>query len=138
MAEIGVIGWGMVGQAIGKGFATKSENQVYWFDKFKKSPHTLTQVVEKSEFIFVCVPTLVNDDDSGIDPSIVSEVVKASAKLALGTRKIIIMKSTVVPGTTVKFVNKHKGVEFVVNPEFLTEINAPHDFLNPSRVVLAH
>ncbi|QQS39185.1 UDP-glucose/GDP-mannose dehydrogenase family protein [Candidatus Woesebacteria bacterium] len=136
MADIGIIGWGVVGQAAGNGFATKKGNRIYWFDEYKKSPYTLGQVVEKSEFIFVCVPTPVYDDESGIDLSVVNSVVKNIAEYAKGTNKIVIIKSTVIPGTTAGFSRKYKDVEFAMNPEFLTEINAPWDFLNPSRVVI--
>jgi lactate dehydrogenase-like 2-hydroxyacid dehydrogenase len=40
--NIGVIGYGYVGRATGEGFATNLKNKVFWFDKFKESPNTLT------------------------------------------------------------------------------------------------
>jgi len=133
---VGVIGWGFVGQATGLGFASNKKNKVFWYDKFKKSPNTLDEVVEKSDFIFVCVPTPIFDDYSGMDMSIVEGVIKEIAPKVTGTDKILIIKSTSLPGTSKKMAKKFKGINFVMNPEFLTQINANRDFLNPARTVI--
>ena len=53
-----------------------------------------------------------------------------------GTDKILILKSTSLPGTTKKMTKKYPGVNFVMNPEFLTQKNANRDFLNPARTVI--
>lgn len=136
MAKIGVIGWGFVGQATGLGFASNKANKVFWYDKFKKSPNTLDEVVEKSDFIFVCVPTPIFDDYSGMDMSIVEGVIDEIAPKVTGTNKILIIKSTSLPGTSKKMSKKFKGINFVMNPEFLTQINANRDFLKPARTVI--
>jgi len=62
------------------------------------------------------------------------------------TYHVVVVKSTVVPGTTEQVVlplleeasGKRAGVDFGVatNPEFLTEGEAVRDFLSPDRVVL--
>ena len=59
---------------------------------------------------------------------------------------VVVVKSTVVPGTTEKTVRpileeasgKRAGADFGVgmNPEFLTEGEAINDFMNPDRIVL--
>jgi UDPglucose 6-dehydrogenase len=134
--NIGVIGYGYVGRATGEGFATNPENKVFWFDKFKESPNTLDEVIKKSDFIFIAVPTPIFEDYSGMDMSIVEEVVGEVAEKAKGTDKIIIIKSTSLPGTTNKMAKKYPGVNFVMNPEFLTQKNASVDFLNPYRTVI--
>lgn len=136
MADIGIIGWGVVGKAVGIGFATQKENRIYWYDKFKRSPYSLVQVVEKSRFVFVCVPTPMLADGSGIDSSIIDGVVSEIAPYLSNTEKILILKSTIAPGTTKSLAEKHPEVNFVMNPEFLTEVNAPWDFLHPARVVI--
>ena len=48
MANVGIIGWGYVGCATGKGFSTNKSNKIFWYDKYKKSPNTLSDIVEKS------------------------------------------------------------------------------------------
>lgn len=133
---VGVIGYGYVGHATGVGFGTNPENKIFWFDKFKESPNTLKEVIEKSEFIFICVPTPIFSDYSGMDMSIVEEVIGQVAKEIKDPGKIIIIKSTSLPGTTKKMAEKYPHVNFVMNPEFLTQKNADADFLKPYRTVI--
>lgn len=130
--QIGIIGFGIVGQAIEYGFRGED---IYIYDKFK-GYLTLKEVCDKSEFIFVSVPTPILEDESGIDLSIVQEVVGEVARETQGTDKILIIKSTVVPGTTVSFQKKYPKVNFCFNPEFLTEANFLEDFVKADRCVV--
>lgn len=136
MNNIGVIGYGFVGEATGSGLSTSKQNVVRWFDKFKESPNTFDEVVEKSEFIFICLPTPMFRDYSGQDISIVKEVLEILVPKVSNTNKIIIVKSTVLPGTTASFAKKYPKVNFVMNPEFLTQNKAKADFMNPARTVI--
>src|SRR3989344_2699115 len=70
-------------------------------------------------------------------PSVAREVRRFKiAKLALGSDKIIIIKSTVTPGTTVKYIKKYPKVLFCFNPEFLRESSFLYDFVNTDRIVI--
>lgn len=129
---IGIIGFGIVGQAVQYGF--KSE-KIFIYDKFKDYL-SLEEVCKNSEFIFICVPTPILEDGSGIDLSIVEENVDEIAKHIEGTDKIIIIKSTSVPGTTARLAAKYPNVKFAFNPEFLTEANFLEDFVNSDRCVI--
>jgi len=134
--KVGVIGYGYVGRATGQGFSSNPENKVFWYDKFKESPNTLDEVIKNSDFIFIAVPTPIFSDYSGMDMSIVEEVIGQVAPKVAGTDKIIVIKSTSLPGTTKKMAKKYPGVNFVMNPEFLTQENASADFLKPFRTVI--
>lgn len=136
MNKIGIIGYGFVGEATGTGFAKSSKNKIYWYDKFKKSPNTLDEVICNSEFIFICLPTPMFRDYSGMDMSIVEGVIDEIAPKLSGTNKMLIIKSTVLPGTTKKLQNKYPDINFAMNPEFLTQKKAKLDFLNPARTVI--
>ncbi len=129
---IGIVGYGIVGQAVEYGF--KGE-QIFIYDKYKDYL-SLEEVCKKSEFIFICVPTPILEDGSGIDLSIVEENVDQIAKYIDGTDKIIIIKSTSVPGTTARMAKKYPNVNFAFNPEFLTEANFLEDFVNSDRCVI--
>ena len=129
---IGIVGYGIVGQAVEYGF--KSE-KIFIYDKYKNYL-PLEEVCQNSEFIFICVPTPILDDGSGIDLSIVEENVDAIAKFIEGTDKIIVIKSTSVPGTTARLSKKYPNVNFAFNPEFLTEANFLEDFVNSDRCVI--
>lgn len=136
MNNIGIVGWGFVGQATGRGLARNKKNKIYIFDKLRTSKLTLKEVVARSEFIFVCVPTPMHADYSGMSMAIVNEVAGRIAKEAKGTGKIIIIKSTVLPGTVAGYIKKYPKVNWAMNPEFLTQNNANWDFAHPSRTVI--
>lgn len=135
--NIGIIGYGFVGQAVANGFktASKSKDHILWYDKFKDGS-TLKEVIDKSEFIFVCLPTPMKQDESGIDLTIFEEMIPQIAKHTDNTDKIIVIKSTVTPGTTVKFEKRFPKLKFCFNPEFLTEANFMEDFINAERTVI--
>ncbi len=130
--KLGIIGYGIVGQAVEYGF---SNYEIRMYDKFKNLD-SLEDVVSKSEFIFICLPTPIKSDESGIDLSIINEVVGKVAKITAGTDKIIVLKSTVVPGTTAGFIKKYPKSLFCFNPEFLREASFMQDFVNTDRIVI--
>lgn len=134
--NIGIVGWGFVGQATGKGLAKNKKNKIFIYDKLRTSKLTLKEVVDRSEFIFVCVPTPMHADYSGMSMAIVDEVAGQIAKEATGTDKIVIIKSTVLPGTVAGYIQKYPKVNWSMNPEFLTQKNANYDFAHPFRTVL--
>ena len=107
----------------------------------------LAGAVAASRVTFVCVGTPSRPDGS-IDTSFVEQVAAqvGSALGAVDRGQCVVVKSTVVPGTTDGVVTevlertsgKRAGVEFGVgaNPEFLTEGQAVDDFLQPDRIVI--
>ena len=135
--KIGIIGYGYVGQAVANGFnkASKGKDTIRYHDKYKEST-PLKEVIEASEYIFVCLPTPMKEDESGIDLSIIEEMIPEITKYTDKTEKIIIIKSTVIPGTTSYFSKKYPRSQFIFNPEFLTEANYLEDFLNADRTVI--
>ena len=134
MADIGIVGWGVVGQATGEGF--KKAHSVLWHDPHKEGGVELPELIEKSELIFICVPTPMFRNYSGMDMSIVEGVLDLIVPKVSGAKKIVIIKSTSLPGTTAKYAKKYPSVNFAMNPEFLTQNKAKEDFLNPARTVI--
>ena len=121
--NLGIIGYGFVGQAVANGFQVTSNGKdtILWYDKFKESS-SLEEVIKKSEIIFVCLPTPMKQDETGIDLSIFEEMIPQITKYTDNTDKIIVIKSTVIPGTTVKFEKLFPKSQFCFNPEiFLTD-----------------
>lgn len=135
--NLGIIGYGFVGQAVANGFnvSSKGKDTIRYFDKYKES-ESLADVVTKSEFTFVCLPTPMKQEESGIDLSIIEESIPRIAQYTDGTDKIVVIKSTVIPGTTAKLEKAHPKTQFAFNPEFLTEANFLEDFLNADRTVI--
>lgn len=133
--SIGIIGYGIVGSALAHGFSGKKRYTIRYYDKFQNT-ESLKSVVEKSEFIFICLPTPMLADESGIDLSIITETVAKITPLTNGTNKIVTIKSTVVPGTTAAFQKQYPETTFAFNPEFLTEANYLEDFLSADRTIV--
>jgi UDPglucose 6-dehydrogenase len=106
----------------------------------------LTEAVASSDLSMIAVGTPFND--GRIDLTSVRRVAEqiGSALRRCSRYHVVVVKSTVVPGTTEKVVlpilenasGKTAGVDFGVgmNPEFLTEGQAVSDFLKPDRIVL--
>ena len=99
----------------------------------------LKSAVEKSQIIFLCLPTPQSEDGSAD----LTHVLSVSEKIAgyLNEDKILISKSTVPVGTVEKLgqLFKKKGkytVEVVSNPEFLKEGTALQDSLKPDRIII--
>ena len=51
-------------------------------------------------------------------------------------KMIVVVKSTIPPGTTKKLNDLNKNIDIVFNPEFLTEANFIEDFKNQNRIIL--
>lgn len=137
-AKLGIIGYGIVGQALAYGFSQpdiKDKYEIRFYDKYKDT-ESLESVVAASEFIFICLPTPMKEDESGIDLSIIEESISEITKYTNKTDKIIVIKSTVVPGATASLEKKYPKTNFAFNPEFLTEANYLEDFLNADRNVI--
>lgn len=135
VATIGVIGYGFVGKAVEYGF--KANNKILICDKYL--PYLpLEKIVRKAEIIFICVPTPMDGGYQHIDLSIVEEVVKETVVLAKKFKKepILVIKSTVIPGTTRHLGKKYNWLKILFNPEFLTEANYLSDFVEADRMVI--
>lgn len=104
----------------------------------------LAAAVRGSDVTFICVGTPSRPDGS-IDTSFV-QTAATEVGVVLRPGHSVIVKSTVVPGTTDTVVSDllavasglRPGVDFGVgaNPEFLTEGQAVDDFRRPDRIVI--
>ena len=135
MARIGIIGYGFVGKAVECGF--KPLHRIFIHDNAISSL-TIEEVVDNSDFIFVCVPTPMDSSYRKIDLSIVEEVVGQIVNRSGNdkTSPLIVIKSTVIPGTTQNLAKKFASRNIVFNPEFLTEANYLNDFIHPDRIII--
>jgi len=81
------------------------------------------------------VPTPSNEDGS-IHLGIIDEVLKEISEVNKNKSNVILIRSTVVPGTTRGLQRKYPDLSLVFNPEFLTERSAKFDFINQSRFIV--
>jgi UDP-glucose 6-dehydrogenase len=133
--EIGLVGFGFVGRALHHGFAQTAIFRIFDANPIV-SENTFEETIRNSEFIFICVPTPLSLETGKCDTSIIDKVLNDSVPFASNSDKIIIIKSTVIPGTTDYFIKKYPTLNIICNPEFLTERSYKLDFINASRVIL--
>jgi len=127
---IGIIGGGFVGSAIARYYRNK-ERDVKVYDKYKESD-SIDDVI-KQDFIFIAVPTPF---EKGFDRTYIDDAMSNAAKAEDG--KIVIIKSTVIPGTTEDYQKQYPHLNMFFNPEFLTESTADQDFAFPDRQIVGH
>jgi len=137
--NIGVVGYGTVGKAVTQGFRKKGHlvyvNDIKELENEKS--HNKEILMKECPVIFICVPTPPKEDDS-IDLRGVERVVEELRRYSYTTSSvtILVIKSTVIPGTTNRLSLKYPEFTFAVNPEFMRMKYALHDFLNPERIVV--
>ncbi len=126
--KIGICGLGMVGGTLRKWFE-KQSCELFLYDKFKKigSPELLNE----ADFIFIAVPTPTTE--VGCDINAVNEVFGG-----LKGEKVVIIKSTIIPGTTDKLQIKYPQHKILFNPEFLTAETSEKDMEHPDRQIVGY
>jgi UDPglucose 6-dehydrogenase len=131
--KIGIVGLGYVGGAIRHWFRkSKKSAAIFLYDKYKKIGSI--EEVNFADVVFVAVPTPFNENRGGYDDSAVREAV---SKIKDG--KTVIIKSTVVPGSTDWFQKKYPKKTFLFNPEFLRGLRTKtilKDFMRPDRQIV--
>lgn len=131
--KLGVIGVGMVGGALNKYLEKrnyKAGENLFVYDTGRELGSV--EEINKADIVFICVPTPFVKG-KGFDLSYVE-----TACEYLEDGKIIVIKSTVVPGTTENLQKKYPKHRFLFNPEFLTEITAEQDMDYPDRQIVGY
>lgn len=126
--KVGVIGNGFVGESQAFAFSPTTDLRIYDIDPLK-STHKKEQI-DECDFIFVCVPTPMRKDGTQ-DLSFIEKVFQEAV-----SGPIYIIKSTVLPGTTQKLIDKYRDLNIVFSPEFLTERTAKLDMLTQARIII--
>lgn len=129
--NIAIMGVGMVGGALARYFTQQKQIQPLLYDPLKKMEDL--EALNQADVIFVCVPTPFDEVKGGFDLSYLTD---AFSKIT--GNKIIVIKSTILPGTTEDYQKKHPQHKVLFNPEFLTEATADHDMFFPNRQLIGY
>ena len=127
--KIAIVGIGMVGGALRK-YLEQQKKKIFLYDKYKKIGSL--EDINQADVIFICVPTPY-DKEKGFDLSFVED-----ACSNITGKKNIVIKSTVLPGTTEKLQKNYPQHRFLFNPEFLTEFSPDQDFGYPDRQIVGY
>ena len=138
--KIGIMGLGMVGGSMARyyqnlrGYAMGED--LFGYDPLKGMTD-LAALNRNAEVVYVAVPTpYVTDEASGkigFDLSYVRDAMRS-----LEGSKIVVIKSTVLPGTTEMLQAEFPRHRLLFNPEFLTEVTADQDMNYPDRQIIGY
>ncbi len=166
MKSISIIGLGVVGLATAVGFALKG-HKVIGVDIDREKVDSINsgvspvyeeglsramrdvQIYATTDFdkildtdvTFLC-GGMPGQKDGSINLKFVKGPAEQAAEVLKGKNAdhVVVMRSTVVPGTTETYIEplfqEHKDVGICVNPEFLREGTALEDFTHPNRVII--
>jgi len=123
---------GFIGQGyIGKNYADDFERRGYTVVRYSlEEPHKANKEdIKECDIVFIAVPTPTTPN--GFDDSIVRNAIALT-----GAGKTVIVKSTIVPGTTKSFQSQYPDRVIFYSPEFLSEATAAKDASHPFSNIL--
>ena len=126
---VGIMGLGVVGDATHHHFE-RTGYQLRVYDPGRGLGST--DAVNEADVVLICVPTPYHPV-RGFDDSALEDAVSS-----LGGSKIVVIKSTVLPGTTEAFQVRYSQHCFLFSPEFLRQAHSRTDFLRPDRQIMGH
>jgi UDPglucose 6-dehydrogenase len=126
---IGIMGLGIVGDAVHHYFE-RAGYSLRVYDPNKRLG--TAKSINEADIVFICVPTPYRAG-TGVDDSALDEAVSL-----LEGSKVVVVKSTVLPGVTEAYQSRYSQHCFVFNPEFLREDFARIDFLRPDRQLVGY
>jgi UDPglucose 6-dehydrogenase len=139
MFRIGIIGHGFVGSAIHKSLELHicDDNlSLFIYDKYKSEPNLSKSLDELllTDILFLCLPTLYDKNTETYDLTALNETIDYLSKK--NYKGICLIKSTILPNTTLNYFEKYPNLKLIHNPEFLSAKTAFEDFHNQKHIVL--
>jgi hypothetical protein len=128
---LGVAGHGVVGSALSYKFNHAGLSTVC-YDKYKEGYEDFKGLLQ-THIVFLCLPTPYNEEHHGYDTTALSEVLALLSEAQY--RGEVVIKSTVLPGTTTHFQQRYANLRLIHNPEFLTARTAAEDSAVPVQII---
>ena len=125
--RIGIIGFGTVGKAIREGF--ESSHEIFIHDKGMGTD--ISEVTDNVEVAYIAVPTPSIDGTGACDTRIVEDVLNE-----LPDGFSVVIKSTVIPGTTQRLHESFPKLKIACSPEFLRSATSVDDFKSQEILVV--
>src|SRR3990172_7021655 len=95
--------------------------------------HSYHEINKHANYIFICVPTPFDFKKKKIDLNALNSVLRNFEK-----DKVVIIKSTIPPGTTKELEQKYPHLILLFNPEFLSAKKAVVEFEYPDRQLVGY
>lgn len=129
MKTIAIMGVGWVGGTLARYFDEQPEVSVVRYDPPKGMGQDSD--LAAADVIFICLPTPYDEKVGGFDLSYVRKGMSV-----IPGNKLVVIKSTVLPGTTEMLQKEFPQHRLLFNPEFLRQSTADADFRAPDRQLI--
>jgi UDPglucose 6-dehydrogenase len=126
---VGIIGLGATGDAVRDHFERHGYS-VRTYDRERTLGNP--DAINEADLVFVCVPTPFQQH-TGFDDRALEDAISL-----LDGSKIIVIKSTVPPGTTEAYQIRYSQHVLLFNPDFSREAHARADFAQPDRQIVGY
>lgn len=119
---VGFIGQGYVGKNYADNFSARGIKTIRYS---LEEPYVHNKdKIAACDVVFIAVPTPTTPE--GFDARLIEE-----SLVLVGKGKVVVIKSTVTPGTTQRLQESHPDIVIFFSPEFLCEATAAKDVANP-------
>jgi nucleotide sugar dehydrogenase len=140
MYNITIIGFGVLGKSIGYTLCNNDIKYNY-YDINESESVNLHDIIQENNknidsYYFLCLPTDVKEDGN-LDMSSINETC-ILLNNTCSNRAHVILKSTVLPGTTDNLCKLYTNLHLIFSPEFLREISANEDMYNSKFILLGY
>jgi UDPglucose 6-dehydrogenase len=140
MITVGIWGCGVVGSNTARMFKElgKKRVKVLMYDKYKQGDFCSKQeLIDNSHFIFICLPTPMNDNGS-VNLDYIHEALEEINKVSINRPwfQPIVIRSTITPGSCNSFAEKYRELNIAFIPEFLVESDPWTSTVKATRVII--
>lgn len=129
-----IVGCGFVGSAMLESFKLKKVQPLGCYDRYKNGGMGSLEECMRCPIIFLSLPTLYDHDSREYNKSAIVETLHNLNNAQYDG--IVVIKSTVEPGTTDKMSQRFPKLSIMHNPEFLTARTAFIDFHNQDHIII--
>lgn len=135
--KVGVCGLGVVGSAILKSFnkrlTTENYSPIQFSFDLYKNKNTFSSMLS-ADILFICLPTEISTETNSYNLEAIFSTMKELEKNNFSG--LVVLKSTVVPGTCKKLCETFPRLCIVYNPEFLSVKTSIFDFENQKQIII--
>ncbi len=128
-SSVGIMGVGVVGDGV-RHYFERTDHEIRVYDPGRGLGSVKS--INEADVVFICVPTPYLPE-RGFDDSALENAISL-----LEGSKIVVIKSTVLPGTTESYQARYSQHCLLFNPEFLRDAYARTDFLRPDRQIVGY
>ncbi len=125
--SLGFIGQGWIGKNLADNFEERGHSTIRFAHEEPYNKNK--ELLKEADIIFVAVPTPTTPE--GFDDSILRQAMKHTSP-----GQTVVIKSTIIPGTTDRIAAENPGVFVMHAPEFLRETSVKKDIAEPERNII--